>query len=146
MVDRAYVGRSSAPRIWDIEKGHVRAFADAIGDDRAIYRDEQAARDAGFRAIPTPATFAIALRANDPREGLEIDWKRLLHGEQSFRLHHPMFVGDRIEVVARIASIEEKQTRSGVMDVIVTETTGRVVDSSEIAFVARSTTLIRRIA
>jgi acyl dehydratase len=137
------VGRQSAPITYQVEAGHVQRFAEAIGDDDPIYRDEAAARRAGHPRIPAPPTFATALRPRDPREGLDIDWKKLLHGEQEFRYERPLYVGDRVTVVGRIAEATVKEGRSGPMDVMVLETTGSDEDGAPI-YTARSVVVIRR--
>ena len=118
--------RTSAARrprsIVEVERDHIRRFAEAIGDHNPIYVDEAAARAAGHPRIPAPPTFAIALRTNDPRDGIDIDWRKLLHGEQEFTFARPLYAGDRLTIVARIADAAVKQTKSGVMDVMVLET------------------------
>jgi acyl dehydratase len=138
-----YVGRESAPAVLDVERGHIRRFAEAIGDPNPIYVDEAAARAAGHPRIPAPPTFAIALRANDPRGGIEIDWRKLLHGEQELLFTRPLYAGDRLTIVGRIAAADVKQTKGGVMDVMVLETVGTDSDGARV-FTARSTVLVRR--
>ena len=139
----AFVGRESAPLVVDVERGHIRRFAQAIDDPDPIYVDEAAARAAGYERIPAPPTFAIALRANDPREGMEIDWRKLLHGEQELVFTRPLYAGDRLTIVGRIAEASVKQTKSGVMDVMVLETVATDGDGARV-FTARSTVLVRR--
>src|SRR5262245_39654982 len=117
MLDRSYVGRASAPLVLEVEKGHVRRFAEATGDPNPIYRSEEAARAKGHPRIPAPPTFPIALRPNDAREGMAIDWRKLLHSEQEIEYRRPLYVGDVVTVVQRIVEIEEKQGRAGTMDV-----------------------------
>ncbi|MGZ3428105.1 MAG: MaoC family dehydratase N-terminal domain-containing protein [Polyangia bacterium] len=138
-----YVGRQSEPVILDVERGHIRRFAEAVGDTNPIYVDEAAARAAGHPRIPAPPTFAAALRANDPRGGIELDWRKLLHGEQEFTFARPLYAGDRLTIVGRIAAADVKQTKSGVMDVMVLETIATDGDGARV-FVARSTVLVRR--
>lgn len=137
------VGRTSAPLVYDVERGHIRRFAEAVGDPDPIYRDDDAARAAGHPAIPAPPTFAATLRPNDPREGLDIDWKKLLHGEQEITLHRPLYAGDRLTVVGRIAEAAVKETRSGVMDTLVVEALGSDASGAPV-FTSRSTVLVRR--
>jgi len=144
MIDRSFLGRTSEPVVWHVERGHVRAFAAAIGDANPIYYDDEAAVAAGLPGIPAPPTFPVALRPRDVREGMAIDWRKLLHGEQSYTFRRPLFVGDRVSVVARIADISEKRGKSGTMDVLVIETTGTDVVGGQVLFVGRSTTLVRR--
>jgi acyl dehydratase len=138
-----YVGRESAPLVVDVERGHIRRFAEAVGDSNPIYVDEAAARAAGHPRIPAPPTFAIALRANDPRGGIELDWRKLLHGEQELIFARPLYAGDRLTLVGRIADAAVKQTKSGVMDVMVLETVATDGDGARV-FTARSTVLVRR--
>jgi hypothetical protein len=132
----ASVGRESTPRVYDVERGHIRRFAEAVGDDDPAYFDEAAAR------IPAPPTFATALRPNDPREGMEIDWKKLLHGEQEFSYRRRLWSGDRVTVIGRIAEAYVKEGKSGAMDFMVVET--RATDAAgELLFTARSTVVIK---
>lgn len=142
-LTRELIGRASAPLTLDVEKGHIRRFAEAIGDDNPIYRDEAAARSAGHPAIPAPPTFAAALRANDVRAGLDIDWTKLLHGEQAFEYRRLLYAGDRITLVQRIADVYEKTGKAGTMDFLVLESEGRDA-AGEFVFTARSTLVIRR--
>jgi acyl dehydratase len=139
----AFVGRESAPLVVDVERGHIRRFAQAIGDPDPIYVDEAQARAAGYERIPAPPTFAIALRANDPREGMDIDWRKLLHGEQELAFERPLYVGDRLTIVGRIADAFVKSGKSGDMDFLVLETVGSDERGARV-FTARSVVVVRR--
>ena len=138
-----YVGRQSEPVVYDVERGHIRRFAEAVGDPNPIYVDEAAARAAGHPGIVAPPTFAVALRANDPRGGIDIDWRKLLHGEQEFVFHRALYAGDRLTVIGRIAAADVKQAKAGVMDVMVLETIATDAGGARV-FTARSTVLVRR--
>jgi acyl dehydratase len=154
MISREHIGRTSAPLTLEVEKGHIRRFAEAIGDASPIYHDEAAARAAGHPRIPTPPTFAVALRPNDAREGLGIDWANVLHGEQELEHVRPLYAGDVVTVVQTIKDIYEKQGKSGAMDFLVLETTGRRPPSieergdrpqaGELVFVVRATIVVKR--
>jgi len=137
------IGRAGEERLLDVERGHVRRFAEATLDDDPIYRDESAARAAGHPAIPAPPTFAIALRAPDPREGLEVDFTRLLHGEQELLFDRPLYVGDRLVVQATIVEAYAKEGKAGAMDFMLIETVGKDPNGARV-FRARSLTVIRR--
>jgi len=137
------VGRTSAPITYDVERGHIRRFAHAIGDPNPIYDDEAAARAAGHPRIPAPPTFAVALRANDPREGLDIDWRKLLHGEQEFTYERPLYAGDRVTVIGRVAEAYVKSGKSGDLDMMVLETVA-TDESGARVFSARSLVVVKR--
>lgn len=138
-----FVGRQAAALTLDVERGHIRRFVEAVGDDNPIYVDEAAAKAAGHARIPAPPTFATALRPPDPRVGIELDWRKLLHGEQEYEFARPIYAGDRLTLVARIAAADVKQTKGGVMDVMVLETIADDSDGKRV-FTARATILVRR--
>src|ERR671936_250242 len=98
-LDKSVIGRTSAPARAEVEKGHIRRFCEAIGDPNPIYYDEAAATAAGYRGIPAPPTFPIALRPHDAREGLGIDMKKVLHGEQEIEYKRPLYAGDSVTLV-----------------------------------------------
>jgi acyl dehydratase len=137
------VGKSGDSIRLSVERGHVRRFAEAIGDAHPRYRDENAARAEGHRAIPAPPTFAIALRAPDPRGGLEVDFTKLLHGEQELLFDRPLYVGDELDVQATIVEAYAKAGKAGVMDFMVVETVGKEPSGARV-FRARSLAVIRR--
>lgn len=138
-----YVGKTAAPLVVEVERGHIRRFAEAIGDPNPIYVDEAAARAAGHPRLPAPPTFAAALRAPDPRADLDIDWRKLLHGEQELLFERPVYAGDRLTLVARIAAASVKQAKAGPLDVMEIETVA-TDDAGVRVFTARSTVLVRR--
>lgn len=143
MISREHIGRTSEPLTVEIEKGHIRRFAEAIGDDSPIYRDEAAARAAGHPRIPAPPTFAAALRPNDARAGIDIDWKKLLHGEQEFEYLRPLYAGDLLTLVQTIKDIYEKTGKNGTMDFLVLETIARDSDG-KIVYIARGNIVVKR--
>ncbi len=138
-----YVGKQSEPLRLDDERGHIRRFAQAIGDDNPIHHDDDAARRAGHPALVAPPTFAVALRPNDARYGIDIDWRKLLHGEQELAFDRAIVAGDVLTLVQTIVAAAVKQTRTGVMDVMVLETVATDVHGARV-FTARSTVLVRR--
>jgi acyl dehydratase len=94
---------------YEVSRQKIREFADAIGDESAIYRDVQTARQAGHRDVPAPPTLAIAISlpatwqaSFDPEVGL--DYSRVVHGEQRFEHHEPIVAGDSL--VARVEIVE----------------------------------------
>jgi acyl dehydratase len=116
-LDQSFIGRTypaSPPYQVGIEK--IREFADAIGDPNPVYRDIEAARAAGHPTVIAPPTFAIIIINNqaiytivaDPALGL--DWRRVVHGEQSFTYRRPIMAGDGLVLVA---TIENVMTRAG---------------------------------
>ena len=140
---RPHIGRVSPPLTLDVERGHIRRFVEAIGDPDPVYRDEAAARAAGHPAIPAPPTFATCLRPNDVREGLDVDWSKILHGEMEFVYQRPLFAGDRLTLVQKLADVYEKQGKSGAMDFLVLETVARD-QAGALVYTARSVVVVKK--
>ncbi len=66
MIDRKHIGLELQPLTVEIEKGRLRMFAQATGQDDPIYSDEAAARAAGYRSLPVPPTFLFSLGFEKP--------------------------------------------------------------------------------
>jgi acyl dehydratase len=142
MLNRDLIGRKTGPVVYEVEAWHVERFAQACGDTNPVYRDEAAARAAGHPRIPAPTTFAAALRPEDPRSELGIDFRRIVHGEQSYELCRPLYVGDIVHVVAHISDIYEKTGKNGTLAFVVMDVEGRT-PTGEVLYSARSTTVVR---
>jgi acyl dehydratase len=126
VLDKTKIGAETEEREITVEAGMLRLFCQAIGETNPIYLDAAAARQAGYRAIPAPPTYASVL-ANlaPPRMDLVLgvlggDLGRMLHGEQGFIQHKPIFVGDRIRLRQRIADIYDK--KGGALEFVTLET------------------------
>jgi acyl dehydratase len=126
MLEKAKIGAETEEREIAVEAGMLALFCEAVGETNPIYLDAQAARAAGYRAIPTPPTYASVL-ANlaPPKRDLVIDvlgadLGSMLHGEQGFKQHKPIFVGDRVRLRQRIVDIYDK--KGGALEFVVLET------------------------
>lgn len=118
------IGKEYAPFQFEVEKGRIRLFANAIGDTNPIYHDEAAARRAGYRSIPVPPTFpfTIIMEANQAfmiLDELGIDKTRSMHGEQSFAYYGDICAGDVISGRQKVVDMYEK--KGGALQFIVTE-------------------------
>lgn len=111
------VGKVLGSVTFPIEAGKVREFARAIQDDNPIYRDPEAARAAGFPAIPAPPTFTVvAAHFQEGSSGvtsLGLDLARVLHGEQEWTYHRTPLVGDVLTGQTKVASVTTKPGRRG---------------------------------
>ncbi|MDA0262508.1 MAG: MaoC family dehydratase N-terminal domain-containing protein [Proteobacteria bacterium] len=124
MLDKSFIGKEYEPFSFEVEKGRIRQFAGAIGDDNPIYRDEAAAKAAGYSAIPAPPTFGyVAIMDADQAftvlRDIGADVSRSLHGEQWFTYHAPIHAGDVLSGRQKIVDIFDK--KNGALEFIVTE-------------------------
>jgi acyl dehydratase len=129
MIDRdLHIGMVSEPRTIDVEKGFLKFFAHATGETDPVYFDEEAARAAGHPAIPAPPTWLFSLGMAAPArrgglfasEGFALDMARVLHGEQSFTYHRPIYAGDTLTLTTTTTDIYAK--KGGALEFIVQET------------------------
>jgi acyl dehydratase len=121
--DRSALGVESAPVSYDVEKGAIRKFAEAIGDDDPIYSDEQAAQAAGFKTIVAPPTFLCTFRAQELPD-LKIQFGRVrLNGGNEYEYYQPIYAGDTITLTAKYADVSERSGRTGSMVFVITELT-----------------------
>ena len=122
-VDKSYIGHVRPPSTVKVEAAQCRAFVNAIGETNPIYRNIDAARNAGFRDIPIAPTYLFCLQMMSSTKSyalygeLGIDVGRLLHGEQGFRYRMPIHVGDELTFHLKILDIQDK--KSGAMTLIV---------------------------
>lgn len=109
------IGQESLPATFEVEKGAIIKFAQAIGDDNPVFNDEVAARSSRYGGLIAPPTFlrsVIVPRAEYP---FEMPYDRLLDGGSEWEYFEPVRAGDRITAVSRIADMNERTGRMGLM-------------------------------
>jgi acyl dehydratase len=117
-VNPAFIGRIyRSDRPYVVERTVLREFAAATGLTEATAPacfDPAAARRLGYADVVAAPTFAvvIAQRAEaqyiqDPQAG--IDFKRVVHAEESFRHHRPIVAGDRITTQLTVTAVAERR-------------------------------------
>lgn len=124
MLDKTKIGHEFASFTTDIEKGRLKFFAQAIDETNPIYSDEEAAKAAGYRAIPAPPTFMFSVDLEGPDflpmlSLLDMDIGRVLHGTQDFEYFGQIFAGDKITQTSKIADIFDK--KNGALEFVVQE-------------------------
>ncbi|MCA0988556.1 MaoC family dehydratase N-terminal domain-containing protein [Guptibacillus algicola] len=108
------VGIETKPFTFTVERGKVREFANAIGDDNPIYHDVAFAKKNGYGDLPVPPTFATVIDMwggasfEDLIELLEVDPLKVLHGEQSYEYMKPIYAGDTITALMKVVDQKEK--------------------------------------
>jgi hypothetical protein len=124
VIDRANIGRVFAPVVTVVDAPAVAAFRGAIGTVGATgvpFSDDDA------DTIPPTFPFCLEmLHVPTPfgvLDALDVALPRLLHGEQHFRYHAPMRVGDTVTFTSRISDIYEK--KNGALEFVVHDTDAR---------------------
>jgi acyl dehydratase len=104
-VPESLVGRRyPATEPYRVSREKIREFADAINDPNPAYRSPEAARELGHPDVIAPPTFPIVLTLpaghqllSDPET--DVDYGRVVHGEQRFAHERPVRSGDELQVI-----------------------------------------------
>jgi acyl dehydratase len=119
---RRQIGTEGEPVTVEIERGHIRRFAEAIGDPNPLFNDEKSARKTRFGGMIAPPTFYRALTSPIPNVRLAMEGGfRGLDGGSEWEYFQPIRPGDRITVRAKLADLRESEGRLGPMVFIVME-------------------------
>ena len=146
-INKALLGREYPPYAVTVERGKIKEFARAIGDDEPLYLDDRVGAASAWGDVIAPPTFSITFRdeAADTAAFLKelgTDISRILHGEQEFEIFRPLQPGQTYLCRAKIVDIYEKTGRTGPMAFVVRETT--IADgSNEIVATMRGVTVVR---
>jgi hypothetical protein len=108
---RALIGVAAPPTEATVEAGHLKRFAEAIGDTNPRWRSE------------APPTFLVALAPVSMHLAEAEEYGRgWLNGGNRFEYIETVRVGDRITATGRIADVYEKSGSSGNLLFIIFET------------------------
>ena len=127
---------TTAPVTVVVTAREAQRYAQAVDDLNPVYFDEDAAAAAGYRTLVAPPTFIDhAIVAGRPVADLRTDgmfrnpdgpslpMKRVVFGGQEWEWLAPVYVGDTISAVQRLAGIEEKVGSKGSFALVTWETT-----------------------
>ena len=130
------IGKAGGTVILEVEKGAIKKFADAIGDRNPLYWDEEYARNSRYGSIVAPPGFfgwptkwkrAMPFFSELRQEVIDTitkaGYSRVLDGGIEFDFFQPVRAGDTLASVPRVASIQERETKSGKMILSIVETT-----------------------
>jgi acyl dehydratase len=102
-----------------VERGKVREFALAVGEDNPIFYDPDEARRHGFPDVVAPPTFTVtqiwqvSREAREEKLGANLDYARVLHGEQEFTYNRLPVAGEVLQGTMRISKDFTKEGRRG---------------------------------
>ncbi|MFZ2178610.1 MAG: MaoC family dehydratase N-terminal domain-containing protein [Rhodococcus sp. (in: high G+C Gram-positive bacteria)] len=125
-LDHAILDRTVPPIITDVERGRIRQFAIAIGEENPIYRDRDAAVAAGHPDVLAPPTFLFGLELENSNVFADlaahgVDLGNVLHGEQRFRYFADVHAGDRL--LFESSYVDAYSKAGGALDFLVRRTT-----------------------
>jgi N-terminal half of MaoC dehydratase len=113
VIDRlkSRIGVKASPVTATVEAGHVRRFAEAIGDSNPRWTKE------------APPTFLVALASPSLHlEEAEEYGQGWLNGGNRFEYFAPVLIGDHITATGKVVDVYEKPGATGSLLFIVSET------------------------
>ena len=158
-----FIGRKLPQSVITIERGPVARFAEAVLATSPVYSSPAAAKEAGFDGVPVPPTFTFvagywgAMAEDQPERDPEAadlgvllaelrkDGSLLLHGEQEFRYHAPVYVGMRLHSAGVVEDVSVKEGKGGATMTVVkvrtdlTDDAGAPVVTQIMSFLLRKT-------
>ena len=102
-----------------VDPERVVQFAQAVGEDNQIFYDAEVARRHGFPGPLAPPTFTVTQIFQVPRDdrerrlGANLDYARVLHGEQEFIYDRLPVAGETLTGTLRIAKDFTKEGKRG---------------------------------
>lgn len=124
-IDASIVGSRTEEFTTSAERGRLRFFAEATGQQDPVYTDLDAAQAAGHADLPIPPTFFFCLEMDNPRRhrflaDLGVDVRTILHGGQRFSYHAPAYAGDLLTFWTEVTDVSSK--KGGALQFIVRDT------------------------
>ena len=129
-LSRDLIGRESEVALFDVERGAIRKFAEAVQDQTPEC----------LRGDVAPPTFPTTFRITIP--GLTFDLARVLHGAQEYRYERPLRAGDRVHCRVRVADIYQRKGRLGEMTFLILAMEG-TDESGNPVFTGTTTAILR---
>ena len=143
-VNPDLVGRVFAPIApYAVGREKVREFARAVFATNPLHFEPDAARAAGYSDVVAPPTFAIVIQEGTLAQLLaepdaDIDFSRIVHGDQRFTYTRPIVAGDELTATLSVTSVKTLGGNS----MVTSESS--IVDASGAHVVTATSTLVVR--
>jgi acyl dehydratase len=149
---QAMIGTMAEPVIMEVERGAIRRYADAVGDDNPLFHEVEFAKSAGYDDIICPPGFwGWAIKGKATIGGglsmvgavlVKAGLFRILDGGVDQEFYIPIRAGDTLTAYAKIADIREREGKAGKMVFTTIETTYLNQNGDKVA-VNRATIIAR---
>jgi len=121
---KKYIGVVDPPHLREVEKGAIRRYADAVGNDNPLYYDEEYARKSRYGCIIAPPGFFGWAKSSIPSsEGLmglmgamiESGYAGILDGGMAYDFYLPVRVGDSLVASPKVSDVSLKEGKTKMM-------------------------------
>ena len=129
------IGQTGDTVIMEVERGAIRKYADAVGENNPLYWDDEYAKNSGYGSIIAPPGFfgwptkwdvmpiVTKLREELVSALTQAGYGRVLDGGIEYEFFCPIRAGDILTAVPRIVDIFERGGKAGKLAFSITETT-----------------------
>ena len=119
---RSKIGVESDPEMYEVEKGMIWRFVQAVDDPNPLWQDEEYAGKSKYGGIIAPPTFVLTIGFDKLRQQVleSIPHGGILHGGTELECYQPVRAGDIISVTTKITNIREWRDRKMGKTVFVT--------------------------
>lgn len=118
-IDRSLIGTAMPAFEVDVERGAIRKFARAIGDENPLFHDVAHARAHGHADIVAPPTFPTTFRpVADAPWMAPLDRRRIMAGTVAFTYERPVVAGMRLACILGLTGVDEKRGSKGLMELM----------------------------
>jgi acyl dehydratase len=152
------IGTSASVKYYEVEKGAIRRFADAVDDANPLYQDEDYASKSKYGSIIAPPGFfgwsqkqarGSPLAVDIPPE-LELAFNKagyplslVLDGGMEYEFFQPVHAGDILAAVTTVRNLRERTGETGsiivsFLDTVYHNQNGELVARQQLMFVRRS--------
>ncbi len=111
---KSKIGVEGPPLVYEIEKGMIRRFAQAIGDSNPLWQDDEYGAKSSFGSIIAPPTFVLTLGFDQIVHRLtQGPSQTVLHATTELEHYQPVRPGDIITGTTRIAGVRQREGKIG---------------------------------
>lgn len=121
---KQHIGKIDPPHVREVERGAIRRYADAVGNDNPLYFDEEYASESRYGTIiAPPGFFGWSMQSVPSSEGIiglmtamiNAGYYRILDGGMSYEFFLPVREGDIIIASPKVKDVTAKEGKSGTM-------------------------------
>ncbi len=143
-----FIGRTTSTT-YEVEKGAIARFAEAVGDPNPLYRDvEYAGKSRYCSIIAPPGFFGWPVKGGEPLDDLgdlvshlsEAGYGRILDGGIEWEFFKPVRAGDKLAVTSLVKNIVERSGKTGKVLFVFRDTT-YTNQNGDVVATARQTTI-----
>ncbi len=121
---KQHIGKIDPPHVREVERGAIRRYADAVGNDNPLYFDEEYASESRYGTIiAPPGFFGWSMQSVPSSEGIiglmtamiNAGYYRILDGGMSYEFFLPVREGDIMIASPKVKDVTAKEGKSGTM-------------------------------